>query len=175
MKALCLGLLALLVAGAACAQGRPHVHGVTQVSIAVETGKITIALGAPLDNLLGFEREPRGVAEQRRAHTAVAALKAADTLFRFTPQAGCAVAGVELRSAALKLGAPDASQSPDGHGELDGTYVFSCTDSAQAAEVDVGLFDAFIRMQRLQIQVVTPRGQFKRDLKRPAKRVSLVR
>ncbi|MDO9315795.1 MAG: DUF2796 domain-containing protein [Burkholderiaceae bacterium] len=165
----------LSITGAALAQGRPHVHGVAQLDIAIETGKITLQLETPLDSLLGFERAPRGVAETRRVETAVAALKAAGVLFRFTPTAGCAVASVDLSSAALKLGSPGPAEQREGHADLDATYVFNCTDVARATEVDVGLFDAFIRMQSLKVEVATAKGQFKRDLKRPSKRVSLVR
>lgn len=168
-------LLCLSIGGAVQAQGRPHVHGVAELDIAIEAGRITLQLETPLDSLLGFEREPRGVAETRRAETAVAALKAAGALFRFTPSAGCAVVSVDLSSAALKLGSPDPAEQHAGHADLDATYVYNCADVARATEVDVGLFDAFIRMQSLKVEVATAKGQFKRDLQRPAKRVSLLR
>jgi hypothetical protein len=168
-------VLCLSISGGALAQGRPHVHGVAELDVAIEAGRITLQLETPLDSLLGFEREPRGVAETRRAETAVAALKAAGALFRFTPSAGCAVASVDLSSAALKLGSPDPVEQHAGHADLDATYVFNCVDVAKATEVDVGLFDAFIRLQSLKVEVATAKGQFKRDLQRPAKRVSLRR
>lgn len=171
----CAALLFLSISGWALAQGRPHVHGVAELDIAIEHRKVTLQLEAPLDSLLGFERAPRGVAETRRVEAAIAALKSADTLFRFPPAAGCAPAGVDLSSAALKLGSPEPSESQEGHADLDATYVFECTDVAKATEVDVGLFDAFIRMQRVKIEIATSKGQFKRDLKRSARRISLVR
>ena len=43
------------------------------------------------------------------------------------------------------------------------------------ARLDVGLFDAFAGMQRIDVQVATPKGQLKRGLKRPANRISLQR
>lgn len=48
-------------------------------------------------------------------------------------------------------------------------------DAAKAAYIDVMLFDAFARLKRIHIQAVTPRGQFKRTLVAPARRVELVR
>jgi len=79
---------------------------------------------------------------------------------------------VELVSAALQLGRPDPSEA--GHADLDGTFEFRCADAGKATFVDVGLFD-FPRLQRLDVQVATPRGQFKRELKRPAQRISLTK
>ena len=82
---------------------------------------------------------------------------------------------MELNSAALGLGQSDPGEARAEHADLDGTFVFRCTDTARLTEVDVGLFKAFPGMQRLQVEVAAARGQFKRDLTRPAQRVSLVR
>ena len=47
-------------------------------------------------------------------------------------------------------------------------------DASKAAYVDVGLFD-FASFQQLQVQVVTPHGQFRRDLRRPTRRILIKR
>ena len=167
--------LAASIAGPAMAQGKPHVHGAAELDIAIEKSQITLGLEAPLDSLLGFERAPRGDGEKRRVETAVAALRAGESLFQFPIAAGCKLASVELVSPVLKLGPPSPAAADDGHADLDAEYVFTCADTARATEVDVGLFDSFIRMQRIQVEVVTGKGQFKRDLKRPARQVLLVR
>ena len=79
---------------------------------------------------------------------------------------------VELASSALKLGQPDPSE--EGHADIDGSFEFNCADATKAAFIDVGLFE-FKRMQRLEVQVAAPKGQFKRDLKRPAARIVLTK
>ena len=175
LRLACLALIGLSLSAAASAQGRPHVHGAATLGVVIEAGRVTVQLETPLDGLLGFERAPRTDAEKRRATAAVATLRGADALFRFTPAAGCASASVELDSAALGLGQSAPGEAHAGHADLDGTYVFQCADTARLTEIDVGLFSAFPGMQRLQVEVATARGQFKRDLKRPAQRVSLER
>jgi hypothetical protein len=171
----CVALMGLSVSVAAGAQGRPHVHGAATLGIVIETGRVTVQLETPLDGLLGFERAPRTDAERRRVDAAVTTLRGADALVRFTPAAGCTSASVELSSAALGLGQSDPGEVASGHADLDGTFVFRCADTARLTEVDVGLFNAFAGMNRLQVEVATARGQFKRELTRPAQRVSLVR
>ena len=57
---------------------------------------------------------------------------------------------------------------------IDGSFEFECVDAAKARYVDVGLFE-FARLQRLEVQLATPVGQFKRDLKRPASRITLTK
>lgn len=166
-----LALFALGVAPVlACAAGKAHVHGIARLDIAVEARKITVQLESPLDNLLGYERAPRTDAERKQADALVARLKSAETMFRIDPAAQCTLAHVELASSALKLGQPDPAE--EGHADIDGSFEFDCADATRAAFIEVGLFE-FARMQRIEVQVAAPRGQFKRDLRRPATRISL--
>ena len=119
---------------------------------------------------------PRTDAERKLADAMVAKLKAGDLMFKIDPAAQCTLGQVDLSSAALKLGKPAAGAAPadDGHADLDGSFEFNCADGAKAGWVDVGLF-GFEHMQRLEVQVATPAGQFKRDLKRPTQRIKLVK
>jgi len=153
------------------AAGHAHVHGIAKLDIAVEAGKLVVHLDSPLDNILGFERAPGTDAERRQADAALARLKAA-SMFRIDPAAQCRLVGVDLASAALHLGKPDPEEETDGHADIDGTFEFDCVDATKAAHVDVGLFE-FARLQGLEVQVATPAGQFRRDLKRPAVRIRL--
>jgi len=165
--------MAVLLHGACVAHAAgAHVHGVAKLDIAVEATRLTVQLEAPLENLLGFERAPRTDAERKQADALVTKLKAADAMFTIDPAAQCILAKVELASSALKLGKPDPSE--EGHADIDGSFEFNCVDATKAAYVDVGLF-AFPRMQRLDVQVATPKGQFKRELKRPANRIALTK
>jgi hypothetical protein len=166
--ALCLALATALPAWA----GKAHEHGVARLDVAVDGGTLTIALDTPLDGLLGFERAPRSEAEKRAADQAVATLRAADKLFAIDPAARCTLAAVELESAPLKLGAAMPAKD-DGHGDLEGTFTFQC--QAAPAFVDAGLFQAFPRLSRIDVQVATAKGQRKQVLKRPAQRIELPR
>ena len=164
-------LLALAAALPAWA-GKAHEHGVARLDLALEGTTLTIALATPLDGLLGFERAPRSAAEKRAAEKAVATLRAADTLFVIDPAAGCALASVALESAPLKLGRATAAKD-DGHGDLEGEFVFRCRSAP--AFIDAGLFNAFPRMSRIDVQLAAPQGQRKLVLKRPAQRIALPR
>ncbi|MDP1647956.1 MAG: DUF2796 domain-containing protein [Rubrivivax sp.] len=167
-------VLALAAAGPALA-GKAHEHGTARLDIAVAAGRVNIALDTPLDNLLGFERAPRTDAERQRADAAVALLRAADRMFRIDPAAGCTLAGVQLVSAALQLGATSATPGQGDHADLEGRFDFDCRHGARAGFVEVGLFEAFKGLSRIEVQVATPKGQMKATLRRPASRVALVR
>jgi hypothetical protein len=168
VTALCIGT------SAAFAAGHAHVHGVAKLDVAVEAGGLTVQMESPLDNLLGFERAPRNDAERRQADAVVAKLRSAAAMFSIDPAAQCKPAHVELSSSALKLGHPDPKEEEQGHADIDGSFEFTCVDATKASYIDVGLFE-FARLQKLEVQVATPHRQFKRDLKRPARRIVLTK
>lgn len=149
-----------------------HQHGTAKLDVAVESRHISLHLDSPLANLIGFERAPRTAAERKLAADAVAQLRAPG-LFAIDPAAQCTLVQVELSSAALGIGG-SGKQEPEqaGHADIDGDFRFDCADATQATWIDVGLFN-FARMQKLEVQLATPSGQFRRDLARPSKRLSL--
>lgn len=166
------GLLAPVAAGAAGA----HEHGVARLDVAVDAARVSILLETPLDNLLGFEHAPRNDAEREKVAAALVRLRASQALFRIDSAAGCVASRVDLQSAPLGLGrAAAGAQVKDGHGDMEATFDFNCSQGARAGFLEIGLFEAFPGLQRIELQVVTPRGQLKATLRRPASRVVLVR
>lgn len=170
---------ALLPAALAAAAAAPahaagaHEHGVVRLDVAVEGTKVLIEVDTPLENLLGFERAPRTDAERAKADAAIKTLRDGAALFRIDGNAGCTLAQVSLESAPLQLGKKTATAGE--HADLEGSYEFRCKAGAKAAFLEVGLFDAFPQVKRIELQVATPKGQMKATLRRPSTRVMLVR
>jgi hypothetical protein len=162
-------------AGPGRAQTAPHVHGVVALQVAIDGPRVVLTLRAPLDSLVGFERAPRTDAERAAVAAAVARLRDAAALFRIDGAAGCTAGKVELASAPLGLGKAPAPAQGSAHADLEGSFEFGCTAGAQAGFVEVGLFEAFPRLKRLEVQVATPRGQAKATLRRPNARITLPR
>jgi hypothetical protein len=177
--------VAAATAAPAALAGGAHQHGTAQLDIAVEPQRITFTFDSPLDNVVGFERAPRTDAERERARVALARLRDAAALFRIDGSAGCTPIRAEVLAPLLEPAAgaaPAAATAPaakppakDGHADLQAYYEFSCQAGARAGFVELGLFDAFAGLRRVDLQVVTPRGQLKARLVRPASRVALVR
>ena len=148
-------------------QQHAHVHGQIKLDVAVDGPTVVIDMASPLDNIVGFERAPKTDAEKKSVEDAVAELRAADKLFIIDPAANCKLGPVDLRSAALGLGKPDANE-PEGHADLDATFSFNCTNAAAARFIDLNLFSVFKGLRQVDSQIASSQGQFKRQLKRPS-------
>lgn len=167
---LCVPLFALCV-GAAQAQQHAHVHGQLKLDVAIDAQTLTVAIDAPLDGFVGFERAPRTDAERKTAQQAVAQLQAADKLFVIDPAAGCKLAQIELDAPTLGLGQARAGE-PEGHADLEASFTFQCRSPAQARFIDLTLFEAFRHLQQIDAQIAAPDGQYQRTLRRPARRLA---
>jgi Protein of unknown function (DUF2796) len=170
-----LGAAGLIAFSGPATAAKPHEHGIAQIDIAVEAGRVRVMLDMPLEVLLGFERAPRDDAERQRADAAVAQLRNAASLFTPDPAARCTVGPVELKAPVLGLGPAAAPAPKSDHADLEASFEFICQDGFKAGFVEVGLFQAFPRLQRIDVQAVTRKGQMKATLRRPASRVTLAR
>ena len=170
------------VCGTAVAAGKAHEHGALKLDVAIEGNKLTIGMEAPLDNLLGFERAPRTDAERKAAADVLARLRSPDKgtpLFATDAAAKCSLSKAEVRAPALEAApatpAAAKGKAKDEHADLDASYEFNCAQASELRSLDLGLFDAYKRIQRIDVQVAGPKGQSKVTLKRPARTVKLVR
>jgi hypothetical protein len=94
-----------------------HVHGQAVLEVAVDGETVQLNLYSPLDNLLGFEHAPRTGEERGAVRTMAGKLHQAESLFIFTPLAGCRLESANLQSTALSPGlltaAPPSGKSKD--------------------------------------------------------------
>lgn len=158
------------VAGAAFAHQDAHVHGVVGLDVAIEGKTLHIELESPLDNLLGFEHKPNTPAQRAAADAMLKRMKDAASWLKPDAAAQCVLSKAEVESDALK---PDAKDG--GHADLDADYEFTCAAPEQLKTLEVGLFDAFKRISRIDAQVATAGGQSKQTLKRPQNKLRLTK
>jgi hypothetical protein len=175
----------VLISLAAAAASKPHEHGTVRLDVSIEGPQLTIAMTAALDNWLDFERAPRTDAERKVAANVLARLRnptQGAPLFALNAQAQCQLAQAEVSAPVLEprvrpAAAPPAPPPKAGadHADLEASYSFQCAQPAQLRTLDLGLFDAYKRIQRIRVQVAGPKGQSKVTLKRPARSITLVR
>jgi hypothetical protein len=181
LPALVLPLASLAIAQ----QQHAHSHGRLALDVSIDPQAITLTMEAPLDNFLGFERAPRTAAERKSVAAMVERFMAANTLFIPDPRAECRLSEVTLESAVLGLGdnakgdatplqsgAAKGQRAQDEHADIDVSIVFACAKASLARQIDVKLFDAFKGIRRIDAQVASDQGQFKRSLSKAAPRLT---
>ena len=176
LKILSLALTGLAFAAGPAWAGKAHEHGVMKLDVAVDGSKLSIALESPLDSFLGFERAPRTDAERQAAAELLGRLRRPDQgapLFSPEAAAQCSLSKADVRAPVLQAPMPAAAK--DGHAELDAEYVYTCAQPAQLKSLELGLFEAFRRLKRIDVQVAGPQGQSRLTLTRPARSIRLVR
>jgi len=167
---------ALLLPALAWAQHKPHVHGEVKVDIAVQAGTLTVQVEAPLDSLVGFEHRPRTPAQRKAATEALALMNDVARLIQPAAAAGCVAAAPQVNATPLQpVEQGQAAAKEAAHADLEATYTFTCAKPEALATLQLGLFDSFKRIQRIEVQVAGPQGQRKQALRRPAREVRLTR
>ena len=159
-----LGLPVLAAPGA-------HEHGVARLSVAVDGRTLSLEFDAPLDGLLGFERPPRTDAERKAAADLLQRLRDPAALFKPDAAAGCSAGAATVSAPVLEPGAKAGGE----HADVELQFSFTCSAPQALRTLDVGLFDAFRRLQRVDVQLAGARLQSRHTLKRPARSLPLVR
>ena len=170
----CFGLVAGLVPALGWAQSHAaHTHGQARLDIAQDGRALVLNLSLPLDTAVGFERAPRTAAERQRAEQALTRLRLREGGFQPDVAAMCQAREPQL--AVGPLGAPVSAQAHDDHADIEVRYHFECAQPERLHTLATDVFNAWIRLQVLEVQVATPRGQWRQSLRRPERSIRLTR
>lgn len=190
-------LLVLLSAGAivspaVAAEGDhrelgPHEHGVGNLNIAVEGTKVSMELEVPGMDIVGFEYVAKTVKQKAAVEKAKKQLLAPLAIFKFPAAANCAVqqANVAIESedhdhdhAKGDKGAEDGDKAADAreghqHSEFHVEYTMDCKVPDKITAIEFGYFRAFTSARKLNINLITPKGQSKFEATRDKPRIDL--
>ena len=185
MKFLPLAAIAAALTSPALAQDHrdldAHEHGVGQLDIAVEGGRILMELHAPGADIVGFEHAAESAEDRAALEDAVAVLARPLDLFALPDAAGCAVT---VASAAL-IGEDDHVERSEqeehtehdhheghaghddhedheehehGHTEFLARYTLDCDDTAAVTQIGFPYFETFPTALELEVQMITDTG-----------------
>ncbi|MBL8394476.1 MAG: DUF2796 domain-containing protein [Candidatus Accumulibacter sp.] len=148
-----LALLCCLVTGALSSSaiaGNPaaHIHGTASLQLASDGNTLTLQLDTPLEKLLGFERAPHSEKQKQ-------AVRAMAEVLTPSPAARCTPMSVEFASPVRQAVPLPAG---DRHADLAGNFLFRCASPAALRDIEVGLFQTFPKLYRVDVQVAVHAG-----------------
>lgn len=158
----------------AAANEGAHVHGHVKLDVVIDAKTLIVQLEAPLDSLLGFEHRPRTAAQKQAADILLKQMNDGATLIRPEVAASCKPTKVTVESEALQFAKPAGGKDEE-HADLDASFEFTCEQPDKLTFIEIGFFDAFKRIQKIEVQVAGPKGQSKQTLKRSDKILRLNR
>jgi hypothetical protein len=167
-----------------------HEHGRGTLNIAVEGNKVTMELETPGMDIVGFEHAAKSRRDMETVERAKALLMRPLTLFIMPASAGCdlieANVNVELgdhhhdakekSSPGGTEGRKDAKNgeaNTEGHSEFHAEYTYECAFTNNITAIEFGYFRAFAGAEKLDINVITPKGQSKFEATRAKPDISL--
>jgi hypothetical protein len=161
-----------------------HEHGRGTLNIAVEGNKVTMEFEVPGVDIVGFEHAAKTSREKAAVTKAKTQLSAPLSLFDLPASAACRVteAKVEVEigehdhdakeeAKGAKAGKPAAKR--EGHSEFHAQYALECAAPGNMTTIGFGYFRAFAGAEKLDVNVITPKGQNKFEVTRATPSISL--
>ena len=162
-----------------------HEHGRGTLNIAIEGNKLTMELEAPGMDIVGFEHMAKTKRDKAAMEKAKALLSVPLSLFALPTSAGCRVietnvtlelgehdhGGPEEAGAAKENG--EASAHEQTHSEFHAEYSFTCASVSNITAIELGYFRAFAGAEKLDVNLITPKGQSKFEATRAKPNISL--
>ena len=150
-------------------------HGIAKLEVVVQGDAVRLTLELPLESVIGFEHRPKTSGQHEAVTALQARMRSGKDLFAFDSAANCSLTKADAQSAIFMLEPAPASAPGDSHADLDAAFEFHCARPERLTQLDVGLFAAYPRLRRLAVEVVSDKGQLKRNLTAPARIVRLRR
>jgi hypothetical protein len=153
-------------------QSGPHVHGISQLDVALEGDTLEVSLAAPGHNIVGFEHPPYTPEQTSQLAAALGILKLPTSWLVPARAAGCSVLEVSVEPHGYDVGDKPASETDD-HTDIDAHYRFRCASPASLDHVDVELADFFPETKQVVVELVMPDWQGQQVLENGQHRVLL--
>ena len=155
----------------------PHEHGHGRLNIAIEGQRVSMELEVPGADIAGFEHEASTAEQKAVVEKAKATLADALSMFRLPAAAGCKLADAQVATHAGdehehkdEAGGQEKAGEQH-HSEFHAAYVIDCAAPEKLTGIDFGYFDAFAGALELDINLVTPKGQYHYEVTRDQPRL----
>ncbi len=176
-----------LAPGALAEGGKPHVHGISTLLVAVESDGLIMELTAPGDDIVGFEHEAKTKRQKRAVRKALETLKTPSELFVINGAAGCRAETPEVILTLDGKSSDEHDKKHDHdhkaeadhkddhdeeiHGEFRMQYHYKCQDVAKLTHIDLEIFDRFKRMQTVNVRLIAADSQTAAKLNAEKRRI----
>ena len=122
-----------------------HIHGRGQAKVKITGDKLSIRLALPIQNILGFEREPKSKTQQEALMRAEAMLLRVDNVVKVAVAGECKLASKSLKVKRFK------NKRHHQHAEFVLVFKFRCVQPAALDKIEFVLFESFPQLKNLDV------------------------
>ncbi len=155
-------------------QHAAHEHGTAQLNLVQEQQTLMLELTLSNMDVLGFEHAPSNQEQAQAIEKAGSVLADVEHLLTFNPAAVCTVTSAQAQRKALEHHEDDHEDGHEDehehehdegmhkestHSEFQAQYAFNCQQPEQLKTITVQFFDVFPSLEKIQVQMVTDKGQ----------------
>ncbi len=153
-----------------------HVHGAGALNVVVEGNDVIMELTLPGADVVGFELKVESDRDAHTVHEALETLENAANVFVLPAAAGCEIVEAHTESSLVeeqeahghadehKHEAGHESGHEAGHGDFGAIYEFTCATPDALKDIEVKLFVLFPSLEEIEVQAVTAKGQWAKEL-----------
>jgi hypothetical protein len=148
----------LLMGNGLQANEKAHVHGSVEMSVALENEKSgEVSFDIPGESVFGFEHKAKTKKEKAAVEAGLLLLRAQASKIVFFPEvAKCTITDPKSET---------EKGEHSGHGDVTGSFRFSCESSLDQMKLKSGLFNLLPKVRSISLQVLTNSKQTKSILK----------
>jgi len=162
--------LGMLGGGPGALAAEPHVHGAGTLQLVLEGGSLNAELRLPAMDVVGFEHATREAKHKEAVKKAVGMLKDSRKVLALPDDAQCTAAPGAVESELLEDGhaaghkhdkheAGHDHTDGEAHADFEVTYRFDCRRPETLKQIKTLLFQQLPKLERLDVEMVTPAGQ----------------
>lgn len=132
---------------------KAHVHGVSELKLAIDTQNIDIHFQSPANNIVGFEHSAISKKEKQRVKKATEILSNPALLFLFGGT-DCTATSSSIDMGGL-LDSHNKHTQQDAHNEITAHYRFQCQSISQLNHIEIQLFNQFTIISEINAQWIS--------------------
>ena len=165
-----------------------HEHGRGTLNIAMEDKRLSMELEVPGADIVGFEHAPTTSKQKAAVEAAKKRLAAPQTLFKLPASAGCVLDSTHIAieaedhdhdakehdtKSADSTGKKADHHDEHGHSQFHVQYAFTCKAPTNITAIEFGYFGAFAGAQKLDVNLISAKGQTSFEVTRAKPRIDL--
>ncbi|MBN8554095.1 MAG: DUF2796 domain-containing protein [Deltaproteobacteria bacterium] len=149
---------------------KAHVHGVAELSLAIEDKGGVIAFEAPSESIYGFEHAAKTPAEKKARDQAMDKLKNLGKILAFDATLGCKIQVDKIDAFVTD---DDDDHGHSSHGDVHASFKVNCSKPLKNSEVSFSFSNAFSRLNTLKVQIIGDDKQSSVELKKGNGKIKL--